>query len=86
MGTIIKGRILLEHMNIGTKSEGVYAFLETWQGERYRLYRPDAYPVDDPYFPPFADTCVSVLGDVEDGNYIAVQSISFEIAEEPEKE
>lgn len=76
---IIKGKLSVERMNPGTKSEGMFAFLTTGEGEQYRLYRPGTYPVNDEYFYPFDNLQVEVDGEVEEENFIAVNSIETDV-------
>ncbi len=72
----------------GSKSEGRRAILTDEQGNTYKLYRPEAYPVNDEYFYQFIGKPVIVTGDLErrTGNF-KVESISIdESVQEPEAE
>ena len=64
----------------GSKSEGNYTYLNTGETE-YRLFRRDAFPVNDGFFHPFEGKKVEVEGTVTD-YWLSVEKI----AEVPEND
>lgn len=71
---ICKGTILIQEKGEGTKSEGLYAYLET-EEQTYRLYRDGVYPINDAFFFPFNGMTVDVEGEVTD-LWLAARSIT----------
>lgn len=72
----IKGKISISLANIGSKSEGRIATLTTADNNNYTLYREGALPQNDPFFAPFDNTDVEVLGTIDEQDmYICVSSI-----------
>lgn len=80
-----QGVLLLKKLYEESKSEGIYAFLQTEDDTLYQLYRPDIYPADDALFFSFENQNVEIVGELERGEFIAVQSIKpIDITEESE--
>lgn len=76
METRINGLLVIQTEYVGTKSEADYAYLLASDDIRYRLYRPGNCDADDSYFSTYANLHVEVVGEVEEGGYLAVSSIS----------
>lgn len=72
----IRGIIRKNEIATGSKSDGIYFFLELPDGEeQYKLYRKDEYPVDDCYFNQFSDKEVIVRGDIQNDEWVMVDNI-----------
>ncbi len=69
-----KGKIVLRIENIGAKSEGRYAYLESTDDRSIQLCREGAYPVNDSYFEPFEDKEVMISGEESHG-WLIVKTI-----------
>lgn len=85
---ITEGKITIELLNQGSKSEGRYAVMNDTEGKAWILYRSGVYPAGDEFFTPFDGHQVSVEGEKEIDQYIRVDSITIkdEIKEETENE
>lgn len=78
------GIIILKHELPGSKSEGVFAYLQAEEEKMYRLYRPEVYPINDSFFYPFENEWVEVEGELERENFIAIEWIrKMKTEEEP---
>lgn len=76
-----KGKIELRIENVGTKSEGCYAYLEHAEGE-LQLCREGQYPVNDPYFEPYKGAEVVISG-TESHGWLIVETIVPTLSSEP---
>lgn len=75
---IVKGKITIESMYDGSKSQGEAAILTTDDGRNYILYRAGRLPQNDKFFAPANNSIASVTGSIEEENgYICVKSISL---------
>ncbi len=90
MESPITGIVIIKTENFGSKSEADYAYLQTSDGKRYRMYRPEMNDANDEFFLPFSNKKVAIVGEVEEKNYIAVSKIQIlnnvEIIEEDKNE
>lgn len=74
----VKGKIKIENMYEGSKSEGMVALLTTDEGNIYTLYRAGKMPQNDKFFATVNNAEVKVTGSVEEGNnYICVESMTL---------
>lgn len=74
----IRGIIRQKEIASGSKSDGIYFFLELPDREElYKLYRKDEHPVDDGYFSLFVDKEVVVLGEIQNDEWIMVDNINI---------
>ena len=69
-----EGKLVLKLEGVGSKSEGVRAYLETKDG-KYNLYRKGTYEIGDPYFKQFENKNVIVFGELQKGTFIMVEKI-----------
>ena len=85
---ITEGKLTIELLNEGSKSEGLYAILTAGDNKTWTLYRSGAYPAGDDFFKPFNGHQVSVEGEQEMDKYICVENITItdETKEEHENE
>ena len=73
-----QGFIRMVREQVGTKSEGDYAYLEVADNIRYRLYR-NGHPAVDSYFlRPYENMFVSVEGLLEENESLCINSINDE--------
>ena len=73
-----QGFIRMAREQVGTKSEGDYAYLEVADNIRYRLYR-NGHPAVDSYFlRPYENMFVSVEGVLEENESLCINSINDE--------
>ena len=73
-----QGFIRMVREQVGTKSEGDYAYLEVADNIRYRLYR-NGHPAADSYFlRPYENMFVSVEGVLEENESLCINSINDE--------
>ncbi len=79
---MFKGTVILKLADEGSKSEGLRAFLEAEDGTVYQLYRPQVYPIGDDFFTPFGQKRVEVTGEVENGSFLAVETMQEVISED----
>jgi hypothetical protein len=72
----MEGTVELREVRVGSKSDGVYAWLRR-PGEEADLclYRPGEYPADDPGLVPLAGRTVCVEGEVQPGGWLMVDKI-----------
>ena len=71
-----EGKLVLKLEGVGSKSEGVRAYLETKDG-KYKLYRKGTYGIGDPYFKQFENKNVIVFGELQKGTFIMVEKIEI---------
>jgi hypothetical protein len=71
-----EGKLVLKLEGVGSKSEGVRAYLETKDG-KYKLYRKGTYAIGDPYFKQFENKNVIVFGELQKGTFIMVEKIEI---------
>jgi len=60
--------------NVGSKSEGMQAYLQTENGT-YILYRKGFLSINDSFFKPFNGKNVSVSGELQKDKYIMVKDV-----------
>lgn len=74
----VKGKIKIESMYEGSKSEGMVALLTTDEGKEYTLYRAGKMPQNDKFFATLNNAEVEITGSIEEeNNYICVESITL---------
>lgn len=79
-----KGTIRITQEGEASKSEGLYAYLDTAE-ETYRLYRDGVYPINDNFFAPFAGMAADVEGETSE-QWLAAKSITVWCNAEGEEE
>lgn len=70
------GKLSIEPIGAGSKSEGLRAYLED-SGKKYILYKKGEYEGNVSYFEPFKGKNVSVSGELQKDKYIMVKDIQF---------
>lgn len=70
-----EGTVRLKKMNIGSKSEGIYAYLFCGDQNIYILCRQGVYPLDDSFFDEYDNQKVVVSGELADGEWLTVETI-----------
>ena len=71
-----KGVVLVKKQNIGSKSEGFYAFLVSEHMDAvYRLCRKDVFNVNDEYLMAFDRKDVNVVGEIQHEKWLMVDTI-----------
>ncbi|MFI3277308.1 MAG: hypothetical protein SNH13_05135 [Rikenellaceae bacterium] len=79
----LRGVVELRLCNVGTKSEGTYAYLNCDEGVSYILYREGEWEVNDSYFVDYAGKECVVEGQIDGSKYLCVSSIA-ELVQEQE--
>ena len=77
-----EGKIEVRKLNVGSKSDGNYAYLLCNEsGNELRLCREGVYPANDNHLTQFANRTVSIEGTVQNGNWLTVSNVT-EITED----
>jgi len=76
---VIHGVVNIAKCNLGSKSEGNIAFLIVDENTKYRLYRTNTSDINDHYFQDFDDKQVTVVGEIEDDDYLCVAEIEEDL-------
>lgn len=81
-----RGILQIRHCNQGSHSEGDFAFLVADDGSELGLCREGGYPFNDPYYEPYADLYVEIVGTVSHGSLIVESIEKTEPAPEQEEQ
>lgn len=71
----VSGTVEVRRMNVGSKSEGDYAWLVADDRRELRLYRADVFPAGDAFLRSLAGTRVFADGETETGGYFRVEAV-----------
>lgn len=78
-----RGILQIRYCNPGSRSEGNMAYLVIGEGEELMLCREGGVPINDPFYEPYADMEVEIVGELSHG-LLVVESINR--LEQPEQE
>jgi hypothetical protein len=74
-----RGILQIRHCNEQSRSEGEFAFLVAEGGSELELCREGGLPFNDPYYEPYSDLQVEIVGEVRHG-VLVVESIEEWVA------
>jgi hypothetical protein len=72
--TYVSGKLMLENINVGSKSDGIVVVLIT-EKNKYKLYRKGTYTRNDSYFFPYENENITIKGQLQQNNWFMVNGI-----------